>query len=70
MQPTDQYILWSREKGGWFSKSAFTHSDYRQAQVFTEDNAIEMCKLHSGRLIPVDRAFYLRSIEGINLDQR
>jgi hypothetical protein len=70
MQPTDQYILWSVQRGGWLTKSALTHSDYREAQTFDRETALDRVKLWQGRLIIVNRADYIESIQGVNLDQR
>lgn len=70
MPHTDDYILWSVQKGGWFSKSAFTHSDYREAQVFTREQAMDFVKLHSGRLLIVNKGDYVESIKGVNVDLR
>lgn len=65
MSNTDQYILWSVQKGGWLSKSAFTHSDYRQGTTYSRSEALDMIKLHSGRLVPVDRALYIEAIREV-----
>lgn len=59
MIPTDQeFILWSCRNGGWLTKSSLLHSDYRQAQIFDREDALDMCKLHRGvgslGLVPVD----------------
>lgn len=54
----DDYILWSVKNGGWLSKGAFTHSDYREATVFTLDDALSLAKLHEGRLLPVNKMIY------------
>lgn len=57
----EEFILWSARNGGWLTKSSLLHSDWRQAQVFDREDALDMCKLHRGlgttNLIPVDRAF-------------
>jgi hypothetical protein len=52
-----EYILWSA-RGGWLTRAAFTHSDFRQAQVFPLEEALMMCKLHKSSgamgLVPVE----------------
>ncbi len=63
----DDYILWSAQKGGWLTKAAFTHSDYRQAQVFDLEDAKGMVRLHEGRLIPVNKSIYIDAIKGLKL---
>lgn len=67
MNNTNDYILWSAQKGGWLTKAAFTHSDYRQAQVFTLEDAIGIVRLHEGRLIPVNLQIYTDAIKGVKL---
>jgi hypothetical protein len=58
-----QYILFNIH-GGWQTNGGARHSDYRQAAIFDEAEALDMCKLHTGRLVPVDRALYERAIGG------
>lgn len=57
----DEYVLWSARNGGWLTRSSSLHSDYRQAQVFDREAALDMCKLHRGTgslgLLPVELAF-------------
>lgn len=57
----EEFILWSTRNGGWLTKSSLLHSDYRQAQIFDREDALDMCRLHKGvgttNLIPVDLGF-------------
>ena len=52
-----EFILFHRN-GGWFTKSSQLHSDFRQAQVLPLDEAIDMCKLHDGKLMPIEKSMY------------
>lgn len=58
------YILFHKN-GGWLTKSAVLHSDYRQAMECTADEARDFVRLHEGRLIPVDKEFYIDAIKGL-----
>lgn len=58
------YILLSL-RGGWFTKSATYHSDFRQAKVFDREDAMDMCKLHSGRLLPVQLELVTELMKGV-----
>jgi len=53
----DEYILWHRN-GGWMTRSATYHSDVSAAWVVPRDEALRMCKLHDGKLLPVEKALY------------
>jgi hypothetical protein len=59
-----EYILYSK-KGGWFTKTSQLHSDWRKAQVFTDDEAVDMGRLHNGMLLPVDKAHYEHIMKGV-----
>lgn len=54
----EEFILWSTRNGGWLTKSSLLHSDYRQAEIFDREDALDKCKLHKGAgslgLVPVD----------------
>lgn len=56
------YILFHRN-GGWFTASSQLHSDYKQAKTFDRDEAIDMCRLHSGKLMPVERDLYVEAVQ-------
>ena len=58
----NEYILFHRN-GGWYTKTSQLHSDYRVAQVFDREDALDMCKLHEGKLLPVERAFYAETVK-------
>lgn len=55
MMPTE-YILFHRN-GGWYTHGTY-HSDYTRAEVFEYEDMIEMCKLHGGKLMPVEKRLY------------
>lgn len=60
----DEYILYST-KGGWFTSSSQLHSDWRKAQVFNYEAAMDMARLHSGRLLPVGKSMLEEILRGV-----
>jgi len=41
-----EYILWSTRSAGWFTSSGQYSSEQKNAQQFTYDKALDMCKVH------------------------
>lgn len=64
MQPEDEYILYSL-RGGWFTSSSQLHSDWRKAQVLLYEDALDLAKLHSGKLLPVQRSVVEQIMRGV-----
>lgn len=62
MEPN--YILYHVNRG-WFTKTSQLHSDWRLAQRFPLDEALDMCRLHEGRLIPVREDLYAEVMKGV-----
>lgn len=63
MEPT-KFILYSK-RGGWFTSAAGLHSDWRKAAEYEYDDAIDMVRLHSGVLIPVEKSLYIEAMKGV-----
>ena len=60
------YIL-LHKSAGWLTTSGVWHSDYRQAAKFDADEAADMIRVHSGKLVPVPLDFYTESLKGVKL---
>lgn len=60
------YILFHKN-GGWFTKMANLHSDYRKAAEYDEAEALDLVRLHDGKLIPCSKSLYEAAIRGLKL---
>jgi hypothetical protein len=53
-----KYALWSTSRGGWLTAGAFTTTELDKADQVGEEEAVKLCRVHSGgntmNLIPVD----------------
>jgi hypothetical protein len=57
----EEFILYHRN-GGWYTKTSQLHSDWKKAERFALMDALDMCKLHDGKMLPVDYHLYSRSM--------
>lgn len=59
----EEFILWHCN-GGWFTKGSTIDSRVERAMLVDHATALDMVKLHDGKLLPVNRTVYLEAMKG------